>query len=72
VSEDVAQIGRATGTLGQALVDELAGRGDRVVAVAPSRLDAVPPADVAAVAGFLCSDRAEGVSGAAIPVSGWA
>ena len=73
--------------LTEVLAVELAPRRIRVNAVLPSLLDtpanraslgsermrkAVPPADVAAVVGFLCSDRARAITGASVPVYGWA
>jgi NAD(P)-dependent dehydrogenase (short-subunit alcohol dehydrogenase family) len=51
---------------------ELAPRQIRVNAILPGRLDAVPLSDVAAVVDFLCSERAAAITGAAIPVYGWA
>lgn len=71
----------------QVLSDELRERRVRVNVVLPSVMDtpanraamsaermgeAVSTADVAAVIGFLCSEQARAVSGAAIPVYGWA
>jgi NAD(P)-dependent dehydrogenase (short-subunit alcohol dehydrogenase family) len=73
--------------LTQVLSDELKERRVRVNAVLPSVMDtpgnrasissermgdSVPTDDVAAVIAFLCSDQARVVSGAAIPVYGWA
>jgi NAD(P)-dependent dehydrogenase (short-subunit alcohol dehydrogenase family) len=69
------------------LAAELKPRRIRVNAVLPSVLDtpanraslgrerlgkAVPPSDVATVIAFLCSDGARAITGAAIPVYGWA
>lgn len=71
--------------LTQVLAAELADTGVRVNVILPSVMDtaanrdamtteslrrAVPTADVAAVAAFLCSDAAEAISGAAIPAYG--
>lgn len=73
--------------LTQVLSEELRSRRIRVNAVLPSVIDtpanravlpaermqeAVPAGDLAEVIAFLCSDRARSVSGAAIPVYGWA
>jgi NAD(P)-dependent dehydrogenase (short-subunit alcohol dehydrogenase family) len=73
--------------LTQVLSDELRERRVRVNAVLPSVMDtpanragvsaermreSVSTGDVAAVIAFLCSERAGVVSGAAIPVYGWA
>jgi NAD(P)-dependent dehydrogenase (short-subunit alcohol dehydrogenase family) len=69
------------------LAAELKPRRIRVNAVLPSILDtpsnraslgperlakAVPPSDVATVIAFLCSEDARAITGAAIPVYGWA
>lgn len=58
--------------LTEVLAAELAPRRIRVNAILPSRLDAVPLSDIAAVVAFLCSDRAAAITGAAIPVYAWA
>lgn len=73
--------------LTQVLSDELREKRVRVNAVMPSVMDtpgnraamseerireAVSADDVAAVIAFLCSDQARVISGAAIPVYGWA
>lgn len=73
--------------LTEVLAAELAPRRVRVNAVLPSVLDtaanraalgeermeaAVSTGDLATVIGFLCSDRARAVTGASIPVYGWA
>jgi len=71
----------------EVLADELKPRRIRVNAILPSVLDtpanraalgsqrmgdSVPPSEVAAVICFLCSDGAGAITGAAIPVYGWA
>jgi NAD(P)-dependent dehydrogenase (short-subunit alcohol dehydrogenase family) len=71
--------------LTHALALELADRGVRANVLLPSVIDtpanrastppeqmakAVPPAEIAAVAAFLCSDASAPISGAAIPVYG--
>jgi NAD(P)-dependent dehydrogenase (short-subunit alcohol dehydrogenase family) len=73
--------------LTQVLSGELRERRVRVNAVLPSVMDtpgnraaiasermrdSIPTDDVAAVVAFLCSDQARVISGAAIPVYGWA
>jgi len=69
--------------LTEVLANELAGRGIRANAILPLLIDtpanrealpperlqdAVPPARIAAVCAFLCSDAADAISGAALPV----
>jgi NAD(P)-dependent dehydrogenase (short-subunit alcohol dehydrogenase family) len=71
----------------QLLADDLAEKRVRVNAVLPSVIDtpanrasrpaeeigkAVQPAELAAVVAFLCSDAASAVTGAIVPVYGWA
>jgi NAD(P)-dependent dehydrogenase (short-subunit alcohol dehydrogenase family) len=60
--------------LTEVLADELAPKKIRVNAVVPSTIGetGVPPEQIASVIAFLCSDAAAAVSGAAIPVYGWA
>lgn len=68
--------------LTQVLADELAARRVRVNVVLPALIasgsgaagssPAVPPAEIAAVIAFLCSEAAGAVTGATVPVSGWA
>ena len=71
----------------QLLADDLAGTRVRVNAVLPSVIDtpanrasrpadeigkAVQPSELASVVAFLCSDAASAVTGAIVPVYGWA
>jgi NAD(P)-dependent dehydrogenase (short-subunit alcohol dehydrogenase family) len=58
--------------LTEVMAAELAPRRVRVNAILPARLDADLLSDVAAVVDFLCSERAAAITGASIPVYGWA
>jgi NAD(P)-dependent dehydrogenase (short-subunit alcohol dehydrogenase family) len=46
--------------------------GNRAAIASERMRDSIPTDDVAAVVAFLCSDQARVISGAAIPVYGWA